>query len=209
MTKEKAYIFLNGQMDLTSKMYRELSKDGHIYCADGGTEHCLKLGLVPREVWGDFDSLSSEKVKELEESGVKLKKFSSEKDFTDGELLLEYVHSKGYNYIYILGGLGGRLDHELTNINLISKYKNVYILSEKELVFFVQKKYTFINNVGKTISFIPFSNSVEDLNLRGFKYPLNNYKLLRGDSRCLSNIILEERAEVELKSGMLLCVINY
>ncbi|MEF9932631.1 MAG: thiamine diphosphokinase [Cetobacterium sp.] len=204
----RAYIFLNGVGE-KEEFYKKLDfKNSSVYCADGGYRQCLKAGAIPKEVWGDFDSVSDSEFKDLEDSDIILRKFSKEKDSTDGELLIEYVSSKNYDEIYVLCGLGGRLDHELTNINLLFKYKNINIKTEKELLFSVDRKYTFINKKNKIISFVPFSDEVRNMNLKGFKYPLNDYLLKRGDSRCMSNIVCSDEATVDFNTGRLLCILN-
>lgn len=210
INKRRAYIFLNGEMNIKNKFYEDILKneDGDIYCADGGAKYCLELNKIPKEIWGDFDSIEEEKLQEFEEKGSILKKFPSHKDFTDGELIIEYVHKKKYQEIFILGGLGGRLDHQLTNINLLSKYENIYILTEKELVFFVGKKYTINNRKNHIVSFIPMSDKVTGLTLKGFEYPLDKYVLKRGDSRCISNILIQDQGQISYETGELICIIN-
>ncbi|MGL5535231.1 MAG: thiamine diphosphokinase, partial [Cetobacterium sp.] len=106
--------------------------------------------------------------------------------------------------IYIIGGFGGRIDHTLTNINLIFKYNNIIFIDKYEKLFLVTPNFVLKNNLDKRISFIPFSDTVENLTLEGFLYPLNNHTLKRGDSTCLSNIITKDIATISFSSGKLL-----
>lgn len=209
MIKKEAYIFLNGEINIEDKFYKELFLEQRdIYCADGGIKFCETLNIVPKEIWGDLDSSDEKIIKKYKEKGSEIKKFPVDKDFTDGELLIDYVISKGYSKVYLLGALGGRIDHELTNINLLSKYEELTILTEKEVVFFIGRKYTINNRKFSTVSFIPMSDKVKGLTLEGFKYPLNNYNLLRGESRCMSNILISDKGEISYDEGQLLCIIN-
>jgi preprotein translocase subunit SecY len=57
----------------------------------------------------------------------------------------------------LIGGLGGRIDHLLTNLNLIFKFKNLMFVTEKERIFSIEKKAELTGLRGKTISFVPFS----------------------------------------------------
>lgn len=204
-----AYVFFNGEF-LGSKEYylNILKKDrGDIYCADGGANLLEELKLFPKEIWGDFDSVSEEILDKYRENRVVIKKFPKDKDYTDGELILQYIAEKKYEKIIIIGGLGGRKDHELTNLNLMFKFKNLSFLTEKEEIFAIEKYKEFVGAKGKIISFIPFSEKVEGLTLEGFKYPLKEYTLYQGDSICMSNIAIEDRCVVSFSKGKLMGVV--
>lgn len=201
----KAFIFLNGDFPNCEDFYNNLSiNTEHLFCADGGAKKALELNYIPKEVWGDFDSLDKTSLDLLKSNNVIIKKFNKDKDFTDGELLISYVTSLNYDEIYVIGGLGGRIDHMLTNINLIFKYNNIIFIDKYEKLFLVTPNFILKNNLDKRISFIPFSDTVENLTLEGFLYPLNNHTLKRGDSTCLSNIITKNTATISFSSGKLL-----
>lgn len=205
----RVFVFLNGEFPKEKKFYKNLNIDEkHLYCADGGAKKALELGLTPKEVWGDFDSLSDLEVESLERKMVKLNRFHKDKDFTDGELLIKYLSEKEYEEILIIGGTGGRTDHFLTNLNLIFTYPKLKFISEKEIIFLVKDGEKIKEKIGATISFIPFTDEVVDLTLKGVKFPLNKYLLKRGTSICISNIIVDEEAIVEYKSGKLIGIIN-
>ncbi|MGY0394593.1 thiamine diphosphokinase [Fusobacterium sp.] len=205
----RAYVFFNGELLGSKEFYLTLleREEGDIYCADGGANLLEKLGIFPREIWGDLDSVSEEILQKYEEVGVGIKRFPKEKDFTDGELVLQYVTEKEYDKIVIIGGLGGRKDHELTNLNLIFKFKNLSFITEQEEIFEIERDKVILFQKGKTISFVPFSEKVEGLTLKGVKYPLDKYTLHRGDSICMSNIIEEDRCEISFEKGKLLGIL--
>ena len=204
-----AYVFFNGELEGRVEYFKDLllKEKGDIYCADGGALHLEKLGVFPLEIWGDLDSVSEEILEKYSINNIVIKRFPKDKDFTDGELVLQHLVDKGYDEIRIIGGLGGRIDHALTNLNLIFKFKNTIFLTEKEKIFSIEKKKKIEGAKGKTISFVPFSEEVEDLTLKGFKYPLNKYILHQGDSICMSNIAVEERCEVSFSTGKLMGII--
>ena len=204
-----AYVFLNGVMDSENLFYKEILKDKkNIFCADGGLKYALSVGVVPLEIWGDLDSVDKSLVEKAEKMGSRVIEFDSRKDFTDGELIISEMEKRGFEKIVVLGGLGGRTDHLLTNLNLLFKFKNVVFLSEKEKIFKVEKKMTIENEEGKTISFIPMSDIVEEITLTGFEYPLNKYTVKRGESICISNIVRKSCAVIEFKEGKLLGIIE-
>ena len=204
-----AYLFLNGELRGSKKFYLDFIEKnmGDIYCADGGANICYELGLTPKEIYGDLDSIKNEVKEFYQEKNIKFIKFQVEKDYTDSELILNEIQNK-YNVIYCIAGLGGSIDHELTNINLLDKYSNLIFISEKEKIFKIDSNYKFNNMINTKISFVIFSDEVKDLILKGFKYNIENLNIKKGEARCISNIILENEAVLLIKSGSLLCVIK-
>ena len=207
--KNTAYIFFNGIMDTKNIFYKKILKDKrNIFCADGGLKYALELNLTPLELWGDLDSIDSTLVEKARKLGTSIVEFNSRKNFTDGELIVNEISKKNYDEIFVLGGLGGRTDHLLTNLNLLFKYDNLYFLGENEIVFKVKDNYTIENQIDKTISFVPMSDEVKGLTLTGFEYPLHNHTLKRGDSLCMSNIIKKEKAVINFNSGKILGILQ-
>ena len=92
------------------------------------------LGIFPLEIWGDLDSVTKEIIEKYRNNNVRIKKFPKDKDYTDGELILQHISKLNYDEIIIIGGLGGRIDHLLTNLNLIFKFKNLKINFGEKIV---------------------------------------------------------------------------
>ena len=206
---EIAYLFLNGELRGSKKFYLDFIENnkGDIYCADGGANICYELDLIPKEVYGDLDSIQDDVKEFYQEKNVKFTKFKVEKDYTDSELVLNEIKNK-YDVIYCIAALGGSIDHELTNINLLAQYNNLIFISEKEKIFKVDSDYEFNNIIDTKVSFIIFSDEVKSLSLKGFKYNIENLDIKKGESRCISNIIVGNKANLSIKSGSLLCVIK-
>ncbi|AAL95086.1 thiamine diphosphokinase [Fusobacterium nucleatum subsp. nucleatum ATCC 23726] len=204
-----AYLFLNGELRGDKNFYLDFIKNhkGDIYCADGGANFCYELTLIPKEIYGDLDSIKDEVKEFYQEKKVKFIKFKIEKDYTDSELLLNEIQNK-YDVIYCIAGLGGSIDHELTNINLLAKYSNLIFISEKEKIFKIDSDSKFNDMINTKISFVIFSDQVKGLTLKGFKYSIENLDIKKGEARCISNIIVENKANLLIKSGSLLCVIK-
>ena len=202
-----AYLFLNGELKGNKKFYLDFIENnrGDIYCADGGANFCYELTLIPKEIYGDLDSIKNDVKEFYQEKNVNFIKFKVEKDYTDSELVLNEIQDK-YDLIYCIGGLGGGIDHELTNINLLAKYDNLIFISEKEKIFKIDTKYKFNNMINTKVSFIIFSDKVEALTLKGFKYNIENLNIKKGETRCISNIIVKNESEIFIKSGSVLCI---
>lgn len=205
-----AYVFLNGELKGKEEFYIDIlnKRKGNIFCADGGASHLEKLNLFPDELWGDLDSISNSLLSKYKENNVKIIKFSKNKDKTDGELLISHLSSLNYDEIVIIGGLGGRTDHFLSNINWLFMYERLYFITETETIFKVHSGQTFEKYVNCTVSFVPYSRIVKNVSLMGFKYPLDNYTIKIGDSICMSNIVTSRESSIQVSKGDLICIIN-
>ncbi|MEI6857306.1 thiamine diphosphokinase [Psychrilyobacter sp.] len=204
---KKAIIFLSGRVNLEADYYRNIKYSEYdIFCADGGANHAYNLGVIPKLILGDLDSITVEVRSHYEKLGIKFEKFPVSKNFTDGELILEKVTSE-YKDVLILGGLGGRTDHFLTNLNLLEKYQNITYEDENELIFWVKKNMEIHGQRGKTISFIPLTPVIA-LTLEGFSYPLDRVDIPRSSSLCMSNIIGWEDVRINYSNGSVIGIIQ-
>ena len=80
-----------------------------VIAADKGFEHARALGLSVDVVVGDFDSLSSEQVENID-PGVTLEQHDVDKDESD-LLAIGFAYRVGAEHIDIITGGSGRLDH--------------------------------------------------------------------------------------------------
>lgn len=90
-----------------------------IIAADGGMDHALRFGLSPDVVIGDFDSASADVQCCDGRDGII--RLPSEKDDTDmlAALKVGWLHNARIFHIY--GGLGGRVDHTIANLQLLAR----------------------------------------------------------------------------------------
>ena len=205
--KKQAIIFLSGKFNLKDDYYKNIKYEEYdIYCADGGANYTYSLGIVPKVILGDLDSIEKKVKKYYEKLEVEFKKFPVSKDFTDGELILNKITAK-YENVLVLGGLGGRTDHFITNLNLLEKYKNVTYEDENEIIFYVKKEMQIDGKKGKIISFIPLT-PINSLTLEGFLYPLDGINISRSSSLCMSNIINKEKVRIKYDKGSIIGIIQ-
>lgn len=205
--RKKAIIFLSGKLNLKADYYRSIKYSEYdIFCADGGANHAYNLGIIPKLILGDLDSITAEVISHYKELGIKFEKFPISKNFTDGELILDKVTSE-YKDVLILGGLGGRTDHFLTNLNLLEKYQNITYEDESEAIFWVKKDMRINGQKGKTISFIPLTPVIA-LTLEGFTYPLDKVDVPRSSSLCMSNIMEQEDVRIKYNNGSVIGIIQ-
>jgi thiamine pyrophosphokinase len=203
-----AAIFLNGTPDISAN-HLTLLKTGNydIFCADGGANFLYKLNLIPKLMLGDFDSIASEAYEYLKDK-TEIHEFPKEKDFTDGELIVDKVLELGYQTIDIFAAMGGLTSHFLGNLFLLKKSETIRILNSTEEVFWANKSFKLINKKGQRFSIIPLAERVEGLTLSGFKYETSNITISQGQTHTLGNLVTENAASVTFNLGDFICVLE-
>lgn len=109
------YIFGAGEYEGTT--FPTISDGDLVIAADGGLSVLQQQGIAPNIIIGDFDSYPAE-LPQIE--GVDILRYPVEKDDTDMLLAAKYGLEKGCQCFHLYGGMGGRLDHTLANIQLLA-----------------------------------------------------------------------------------------
>lgn len=207
LNNSKCYIFAWGNEPFSASTLESMpTSEDFLIAADSGCEKMRGFGLCPHVVIGDMDSLDLERAKKIYPSAEFII-YPPEKDWSDTKLCLDYAIGKGFTDITIVGGLGGRLDHTLANINLLSYAykKNIHleINDGRNRAFFVKDDDFTVKRTYrmKYFSVIPFTEKLEGVTMSGVKYPLCDAVVARDDAVTLSNEITESVAHVTIKSG--------
>ena len=183
-------------------------------CADSGANHAFDLQMIPDLIVGDLDSIDQEAEVYFTEKGVEFLKFPQEKDYTDGELAVIEAAKRGADHLLVWGVFGGRPDHELANIFLLSQYAHLFrsltIWGEGFIAFFCPpgRAIKIKGHVGDIVSLLPLSPVVVKVRLEGFVYPLNQDDLTFGTTRGLSNCLAQAEGTVSHEGGRLM-IIHY
>jgi len=217
MTKS-AIIFLNGEPTDATHLGEYLDNGALLIGTDGGTRHILNLGLVPNVIIGDFDSLPRSTVigalppngQETVIDGTAYVRYPLDKDYTDAELAIRYAAQAGCTDIILTGALGGRLDHLLGNVLLLSKREfaaiQLKIIEDDQEVFIIRGHTSVPGKKDDAISFIPITGYPRVASCSGLKYDLSNYRLSRQGNLGISNVMLGPTAEIVMAQGLLLVI---
>ncbi|MBO5573829.1 MAG: thiamine diphosphokinase [Clostridium sp.] len=183
-----------------------------IIAADAGLKVLDRIGVRPDTVVGDLDTADPQLVGRYRLDGdIEFEIHPPEKDETDTELAVTKAVKMGCGRVDILGALGGRIDHELANIQLLLVCREIglqaYLIDERNRIHLTYPGERFRKEelYGKYISFIPLTEEVKGLTLRGFRYPLEHRDVKMGPSRLISNEV-EEEGLILFEEGNLLCV---
>lgn len=192
-----------------------------ILAADGGAEILLKNGLVPHAVYGDFDSLSPERLEELKRREVPLYRHPAAKDETDAELVLHAVDWQEGDRVLLSGALSqSRPDHQAGNFALARELREknitvcltdgqrfVFLLRGPESFWYDWKRGEILQPELRPdlVSALCPWGRVEGLSYEGLAYPLHEVSLERSSVIGLSNRPAENATgfRVSLRSGLL------
>jgi len=183
-----------------------LPEDGdYIIAADAGYLSLMSRGIMPDLVVGDFDSLGEAP------DHPNVLQSPIEKDDTDMMLAVKQGLERGCSLFTINGGLGGRLDQTLANIQILA------YLAENEAFGTLLGIDTCIIAIkggevdlsvdttkGKRISVFSHGGKAEGVTLKGLKYPLENATITDIYPIGVSNEFADENVVISVDSGTLI-----
>lgn len=203
-------VFVGGTIGNYDAVAARVRSCDYFIAADSGARHAAALGLVPNLLIGDMDSLDSELLRALDDSGTSCRVYRPEKDETDGELAVSAAIEAGADEVLIFGIQGDRLDHFLGVLSLLKRLLDAGVpavmVSENQDIWLVQGEAHLDLPIGSLISFIPFGDDAEGVTLKGFKYPLTEYAYTHGKPIGLSNVTEKAPATVAVRRGILVAI---
>jgi thiamine pyrophosphokinase len=162
-----------------------------VIAADDGATAALAFGLTPHLVIGDFDSVEPETLDELQRRGVPIDTFPRDKNATDGQLAIERALQQTPDELYLVGFLGGpRLDQALANVLLLTRVDIPTVLLDEQNECRLLRPRAPLGwppEPNEIVSLIPITPTVEGVRTSGLRWPLQNERLLLGDTRGISN----------------------
>ncbi|EUJ41841.1 kinase [Brochothrix campestris FSL F6-1037] len=178
---------------------------------DRGALRLLNQGIMPQTALGDFDSLSTKELVFVREQVTTVKQYPAEKDQTDAMIGVLYALAQQPDEILIFGATGGRMDHLLANLFMLTydEYQaaiplTTFIDKQNRFKLYQPGKYAITKEDGMTyVAFTVVSDKVDGLTLEGFKYPLTNASYRFG-SALSSNEFIEREGVLAFSNGLIL-----
>ncbi len=202
----RCYIFGSAKIDSYDYIKKMDFANSLIICADGGIVHTHEIG-VECDVWlGDGDSLQNSDICAKEKISFPVKK-----DYTDTDLAVELALERGYTDIIILGGIGGRLDHEFSHFCLLKKIADRgavgSLIDEKNTVTIKNESFRVYPDGRQHISFFPYGGDVENFSVKGLKYAAEGMLLECDKAQASSNSFEGDNVgEITFDKGTLLVI---
>ncbi len=175
--------------------------------ADGGLKYLERLGIKADMALGDFDSLGY--VPQYEQLVV----HPVMKNDTDMMLAVKEGLNLGYRTFRIYGGLGGRLDHTLANLQtlcfLSEQGTEATLIGEGICIRAVTNgEITFDESFEGIISIFCLTGEAKGVTLTGLKYPLDNGVMTSQMPLGVSNEFIGQKSTVRVTDGTLIVIWN-
>ena len=203
-------VIISGSPDTNVEEIKSLcTRDDFIVCADSGYSFAKKAGLTPNLIIGDFDSLKEELPQNTE-----VVKLNTHKDDTDTEHCVMECIRRGYKDFLLLGSIGGRTDHTFANIATLAflseyNYNGIARNNGEEIRILKEGSYEMNNKKGLIFSVFPYGCESVNVTYKGAEYMLNNKTLTYNVSRGISNVFVNDEAEITINRGRAILLTYY
>lgn len=204
-------VILTSYMDFPMDLNSEYNQDDLLICTDGGYDIALEYGLKPAILMGDFDSINTQLPDD-----IPIIRFNPVKDYTDLQLALDKAIEIGSQDVEVWGGLGGRFDQTIANVQLLMKYTDKF--NSLSIRDGANKAFILPCNPGYThvipavdnwyLSIFAMSEICKNVSIHGTKYELDGYTLKRSFPLGVSNEFQSENATISYDSGIMLVILS-
>jgi thiamine pyrophosphokinase len=199
-------IFAGGEMPHPD-LAEELPVAELVVAADSGYDLARHLGYRVDVLVGDMDSISDVDIPEP----VRIERHPTDKDQTDLDLALDLALREDPARIVVVGGAGGRFDHEVATPGLLCARRwagvdEIDWVSSRGWAHVVRRRRILHGDVGATVSLIPIGGVVAGVATSGLQWELGGENLEPGSTLGVSNVMKAPFAEFRIESGCLLVV---
>lgn len=200
--KKKCLILANGNKP--SKYWiNYFIRTGYsfVICADGGADSAKQLGIQPKIIIGDLDSISAKTLKHYENT-AQIIKYKRQND-TDLEKSIKFAIKNGFEEVVLCGATGNRLDHTFGNLGVVLKFNDkikIFLHHHKSILYAIKGSNIIPTHEGETISFYGIDNKTKFIS-KGLKYPLRNVSLPFGISESTSNVAKTKNITIKISGG--------
>lgn len=186
-----------------AKFNHFFQENDYIIAVDGGIEHSLPLNIEPHLWVGDFDSCKLESKTQF--AHIPTEVFPTDKDLLDTEIALNKTTDLNIHNCVMIGGMGGRLDHQLSLFMLLINRPELHFIHTNGNT----ELYSLNNTIERAIeadsfkhvSIIPIT-TLEDVSITNVKWPLHNVILKPGKGFSISNEPTEKYVHYSQTKGL-------
>ena len=175
--------------------------------ADSGYDAAVELQHPVDVLVGDMDSISASEIPDH----VIVERHPPNKDASDLELALALATRESPGRIVIVGGSGGRFDHELTVTLTICSNRwagvdEIDWITPRGRSHVIRRRRILHGDVGALLSLIAVGGDASGVSTTGLRWNLDAETLFDGSSRGLSNIMEAPVTDIRVGAGCLLAV---
>ncbi len=203
---KRCVIIAAGELEPELDAHSVIGDDAFIICADGGYDTAAALGITPQLFVGDMDSVLTPP------DGVEQVVSPAEKDDTDTMLAVKLAIERGYRHITILGGLGGRLDHTIANLQTLlycaQHGVRAHLAGKRDSAFVIKDECVKVPAREGFVSVFSLTEQCEGVTLKGLRYPLCEALVTNSFPIGVSNEFRGPVAEISVRRGCLLVMFS-
>jgi thiamine pyrophosphokinase len=207
----EAVLFANGEYVDPSFALSQITSERFVVAVDGGANFLFKHHVVPHLLIGDLDSVGPEILPAW------IKKCFIKEDLDQNTFDLEkavlFLLENGIDTLHIVGATGGRLDHSVANLYLLSRFadKTIFLIDSLQKIFVIDEgvtsKNTISEPIGTSVSLLPLGDAY-GVNSSGLKYACRDLDMKPDGLIGSSNEMSEPQAEVSVKRGKLAVILG-
>lgn len=206
-----AWVFTGGDAP-DPDSFAERSAGDLVIAADSGLAHALVAGVTVDVIVGDLDSVDAKDLDRAVAAGARVEQHPTDKDATDLELALHAACDAGARNIVVLGIAGGRLDHILANLLVLSSpaFGAVDLSahgggSHLHIVRGGRPR-ALAGQPGDILTLLPVGGTARGVRVTGVRWELTDEDLAPGSTRGVSNLFTAATARVSLDDGVLIAI---
>ena len=203
----KAAVIFTGGEPIPTRLAGEIPEGAYLIAADSGLDQALSLGYDVDLVVGDMDSVGAQTL-ELTQAGIE--RHSPDKDATDLDLALQAALRRDPDRVIVLGGQGGRFDHLLGTIAVLTSERWASVdlewVAARARVRVIRGGVTLHGTKGTVLTLLAVDGPVTGVSTTGLRWNLADDTLEPGSTRGVSNLFTSPVATIRLISGTLLAI---
>jgi len=205
---DETVVVVLGAERIQPQSVAHIPDDAYVIAADSGVDHARAVGLIPKEVVGDFDSISRRGLKWAHQHAT-VHEYSPEKDDTDTQLAISLAVRRVPARLIVISGGGDRLDHTLAVIGAlldedVTSIPDVSLQWGDNLATILHGpgRATLTPPLNSTLSVMALSAPCNGITITGTKWSLDDESLSVLSGRGVSNIV-EGDVAITVREGVL------
>ncbi|MGN0463517.1 MAG: thiamine diphosphokinase [Acutalibacteraceae bacterium] len=177
-----------------------------VIAADAGLVYLRAAGISPDIIIGDFDSLS------YVPEGPGVIRLNTRKDETDMLSAVQRGIELGYSEFHIYCGTGGRIDHTVANIQLLTylarRGMTGFLFGKDSVMTVIENgEYKFGGELTGFVSVFSLSDESRGVYLENLKYELENAVITNAFPIGTSNEFIGKPGKIRVENGTALIVL--
>jgi len=206
LPSRRPLLVANGPVCWTEELAALAANAEPLLAADGGANHLGRIGLRPKAVVGDLDSITAGIRAFI---GEECMIHRPDQDRTDLDKALTYAFDDlDLEELTVLGATGGRLDHAAGNLGLLVRRalgKKLVFLGADNSIVAVTGEAILEAKPGETWSFFTFDPAVR-VSLDGVKWPVSDVALDLPGRPSISNEVASDQVTVRAEGGAVIAM---